>query len=123
MQHKIYNESMETHFIIDDSSSLSDMQSKCPKFFDSKHGSRETFTVYRGQLIARATDRHASAGPIRRTSVFLFLVGSDDKTDTKTVYPYHSCVSSGCDVDSVRQAKRLIDRIIDGGKYAYGMSY
>ena len=101
---------------IDEASGLSDMQSNCPLFFKTKHGKRETYTVHRGCLIVRGTttfDRQTG----RMTSVFLYL--PEGFPDSKVADFF--CVSAGCNLASVKQAKRLIDRIIAEKRYEYGM--
>ncbi len=99
---------------VDEQSTLSDIQSKCPAFFRTPHGKRETYTIYRGQLIVRNTVKFASCKPSRMTSVYLFFVSGEMKSDT-------FCISSGSNIHTIGQAEQLIDRVLDGGKYFYGI--
>ncbi len=112
---KITNRNTDTVFEIDESKTLSDMEKACPRFFKNRHGKRETFSEHRGCLIARHTVQYTRCKPKRETVVYIFceLEGSMDLF----------CVSIGSpDLNSVRQAKRFIDRLLDGGVYYYGVN-
>jgi hypothetical protein len=113
----IHNLDCDSHFIVSETSRLADMENTNSRFFATPHGKREHFSMHRGQLIVRCTAKF-SHGSERRTSVFLFVVGGDDGA---AGYPYLFCVSSGNEVRSIRQAQRLIDRILDEGRYAYDL--
>ncbi len=110
---KIYGEERVTN----EQASLVDMERACPRFFRNQHGKRETHTVYRGFLIVRATDVHACNAPVRRTSVYLFL---PEGYGEESPGPDMSCVSACTNVNSIPQAKRYIDRLLEHGNYEYG---
>ena len=86
---------------------------RCPNFFRSAVGRRETFTVYRGQIIVRTTVQFSS-GSQRRTCVYLYFVDGELKNNTL-------CVSTGNNLKTIASAKRMIDRVLDNGIYHYGM--
>jgi len=98
---------------LDESTSLADIQQAEPMFFKTPFGKRETYTMYRGQLIVRYTvSRPRMFNPaesFRKTTIHLF----DKESGTH-------CVSSDTTVKDIRHAKRIIDRIITKGSYQYG---
>jgi hypothetical protein len=104
----ITNEKLEILGEVNEKSSLYDMEKGCPLFFKTKFGKRETYSVYRGQLIVRYSVQFTN-GTQRLTSVYLFF--GDDL----------NCISSGSDINTEGQAKKLIDRVLDGGIYRYGI--
>ena len=114
MKHEITTDSGST-LILDEDASLANMQDAEPKFFARPHGKRETFDVYRGQLIVRNTVQFGNAKPERRTVVYLFV---EDKSINKK---YTLCCSSGNAVYSIRDAEKLIDRIISEKRCAYNL--
>jgi len=104
-------------FEIDEQAYLAEMQRNCPLFFKTPHGKRETYDVYRGQLIVRHTVRFTSTSE-RRTVVYLYLLSG---TDPEHRMPDLFCVSGGNKVSCTRDAEKLIDRIIAERRYAYDM--
>lgn len=103
--------------VIDENASLCDMQAACSQFFDNPSGKRETYSIHRGFLIVRATDVHACGGPVRRTSVFMFLPeGYGDESPRPDLF----CVSACTNLGSVAQAKRYVDNLLEHGNYEYG---
>jgi hypothetical protein len=52
----------------------------------------------------------------RRTIVYLLFTSGALEGDT-------FCVSASYDLKNVRQAKKLINKILDDGKYYYGMPF
>lgn len=108
----VINRDTSSNYEIDEQASLLDMERACPRFFKTKHGNRETHSVYRGCLIVRNTVNF-TAGPKRTTTVYLFTV----LDGTKHLF----CSSAGSDINSIRQARRHIDKILDGGIYYYGV--
>lgn len=103
--------------VTDERASLSDMQAHCKRFFDNPSGKREELWVHRGFLIVRATDVHACNAPVRRTAVYLYLPAGYGGDSPR---PDLFCVSACADLNSVAQAKRYIDRLIEHGDYEYG---
>ena len=95
---------------IDEDISLVDIERAEPKFFSTKFGKRETYTMYRGQLICRHTVTFTGCKPERRTTAYLF-----DAVGKSTF-----CIS-GMDLKSIGHAKGVIDQIIEQGWYSYGM--
>lgn len=97
---------------ISETSSLLDMQTNCPNFFHQKFGTRETYNVYRGQLIVRHTVKiHNHALFLvnqRHTVVYLYLpkgfVSDPGRPDTMCVATYYS--------NALRKAKKLIDHVL-----------
>ena len=106
MKVKVKNTQTDNEYVIDESHSLVDMERACPKFFRVPHGKRETYHPHRGCLIVRGTVQFTRCDPERRTTVYLFVDGDD-----------MLCVTSN--VNSIAQAKRLIDRILEKGEYSY----
>ena len=102
---------------VNESSSLVDMQRNCPMFFNFPFGKRETYTVHRGCLICRHTTTFSDGKPVRRTVVYLYLPAGYSDSPRPDMY----CVSASGEVHSIKQGKRLIDKILDGGSYWYGM--
>jgi hypothetical protein len=109
---KVRNRDTCSVFEIDEDAGLCDMERACPTFFRVKHGSRETYSVYRGCLIVRNTVRFTHRS-VRMTEVYLFckLEGQESLF----------CVSAGSDLKSIRHAKRFTDLTLDGGEYFYGI--
>lgn len=85
-----------------------DVENHCPLFFSCKHGRRETYTFYRGQIIVRNTVQFTGVPPERRTVVYLFVKE-----------PEHSSYDTMCvgHPSSIYQAKKLIDEILESGEY------
>lgn len=108
---RVQNRDAGTVYEVDESKTIHDMEQACPRFFRNKHGKRETFSEYRGCLIVRHTVQYTHA-KVRETVVYVHcnVEGSLDMF----------CVSVGSKCGSIRQAKRLIDRLLDGGVYHYG---
>lgn len=102
---------------LDDTASLDVIQRACPRFFQDKRGSRECYSEYRGQLIVRHTVEF-SDGPERRTVVYMFVTECSDK-DWRL--PDLFCCSVGNPVKNVREAKKLVDRIMAEKRYAYDL--
>lgn len=103
-----------SRFKVDQWTSEHEMRCRCPKFFQTPHGKRETYTIHRGQLIVRNTVQFTGCKPERRTVVYLYVIESlDDKLHGT---PDTLCVSSQENVNSIAQAKRLIDRLLDNGE-------
>lgn len=111
MMTKVINKQTGTIYEIDESKTISDMEQACPRFFKNKHGKRETFTEYRGCLIVRHTIQYTHK-PVRETAVYIHCV-LEKNLDM-------FCVSVGSSCDSIAQAKRLINRLLNGGEYYYG---
>lgn len=109
---KVVSSQTGTVFEIDESCSLADMERSCPLFFKNRHGKRETYGVHRGCLIVRYTVQFTGCKPHRNTVVYIHcrLEGRMDMF----------CVSVGSDCYNIQQAKRLINRLLDGGTYSYG---
>lgn len=109
---QVRNENTGSVYDIDESKCVHDMERACPRFFKTKHGKRETFSDYRGCLIVRHTVQYTGSRPQRETVVYAFceLEGRMDLF----------CVSIGSRCNSIAQAKRLIDDLLDNGVYSYG---
>ena len=108
--------------IVDDQSSLDQMQTQEPKFFETPHGKRETYSVYRGCLIVRNTPRFTMdryRKPVRQTAVYLFYPVEALKEGDPDNYAGLTNLA-GSTVTTVTQAKRLIDRVLDNGLHYYG---
>jgi hypothetical protein len=111
---------------IDEDTGLSDMQNAEYKFFKNPHGKRETFDTYRGQLIVRHTTTFTQAFrqvSERRTVVYLFVreVNEENKDNNGIKRRFLLCASSGNAVSNLKQAEKLIDRIIAEKRFAYNM--
>ena len=100
---------------VNENTYLIDIQKACPTFFKPFGKSkRETFQVYRGQLITRHTTQFTGCKPVRLTVVYLYFVSGELVNDTL-------CISAGSKCNDLRQAKKLIDDVLDGGVYYYGI--
>ena len=110
----IKNDQGEVIGEVDENSTVPEIKENCPMFFRTKHGKREIYDTYRGQLIVRNTVQFTNQKPERHTAVYLYFISGEMEKNT-------FCVSSGSDVNSIHQAKRLIDKILDEGVYFYGI--
>ena len=106
----------EKHAIgqVDEHISLATIRNECPTFFRSKTGYRETYTMYRGQLIVRGSVKFTGCRQERKTCVYLYFVDGEMPQDTL-------CVSAGNEVYTVAQAKKLIDKVLDTGTYCWSV--
>lgn len=95
---------------VDEKADLVDMERAATYFFKNKHGKRETFSVHRGCIIVRNT-----VDGQRKTAVHLFGTLSED--NKKTFF----CVCAGNPVNSISEAKNLIDTVLSQGWYNYGL--
>jgi hypothetical protein len=110
----IVNKNTDNKFVVDEHADLSEMQNTQPSFFGQPFGKRETYEVYRGCLICRCTVKF-SHGNERRTVAYVY--GSWEGETRKST----SCISAGSTLGSARAARKLIDTVLDGGKYYYGI--
>jgi hypothetical protein len=110
---QIKNDHDKTLGNVNENTSLETIRQHCPLFFTGRR-KRETFTMYRGQIIARCTVQFSNCPPERHTAVYLYFVDGEMENDS-------FCVSAGHNLKTTQQAKHLIDKILDGGKYEYGM--
>jgi hypothetical protein len=99
----------------------SDFRNKCPMFFRTPHGKRETFNSHRGCLIVRNTVTFSGSKPARMTAVYLFFPDGFIEEGRITGRADTFCVSSNASLSSIRQAERFIDHILDSGKYESGV--
>ena len=102
---------------INEAHSIVDIERAEPNFFDLKLGQRQTYTIYRGCLIVRYTIKIHNFDRItfrneRCTVAYLFGTVKKDKV-TQHV--------SGWPINSIREAKKTIDKIIEQGWYSYGL--
>ena len=115
MQYTIKGKGSDVVFVVDDTAEREDVAYDAPHFFSGNH--EEEITIHRGCVISYAHDT-AAHKPVWRTSAWLFGSYSDSPTKQTT-----RCVSSGCKLQSVADAIELIDTILDGGYYEYGMKF
>ena len=105
----------EKPMLIDETLKLGEMKRRCSNFFCTAFLAGERRRVYRGGLILtgtqRCTARLGHSALLKRVVVYLFDVGNDDT--------FH--VGDFETIKSVRQAKQLIDSILESGKCWYGM--
>ena len=100
---------------VDEHTSLGNIQTACHTFFRPfGKVKRETYSIHRGQLIVRHTVQFTGRKPERCTIVYLFFISGEMANDT-------FCVSAGSECNNINQAKKLIDKILDGGEYHYGI--
>jgi hypothetical protein len=105
--HKVFIPLHNKAFVVDEDASECDMRSNLPHFFENApKGSRETTTIYRGAIIVRQTVTFTDCQPQRLTIPYLF--GKWGKRENYTV----KCIRPDGGLNSVTQAKRLIDRIL-----------
>jgi hypothetical protein len=95
---------------VNEHTSLATIKQECPLFFKTNHGRRETYSMYRGQLIVRNTVQFTNCAPERRTVIYLYFVSGSMANDT-----FH--IDSGR--QTLAQAKGKIDRILDGKSFPY----
>lgn len=94
---------------MDEAATLEEVQEKQPLFFSATFGEDETFDMYRGFLIVQHTVEICDEA-VRRTVVYIF----DKNAGTL-------CISSGSRVVDRGDAEDLVDRVISGGEFWYGM--
>lgn len=82
-----------------------EIREKCPRFFNTKFGKRETFSFHRGFIISRHTVQYSNSKPERKTVIYLYDV---DDNQTYLI---------DCHCKSVQQAKSIIDHIIKTGEF------
>lgn len=113
MRHYIRT-SNDIHFLVDDTVSESIIRNYEWLFFRNKFGKRETFTFYRGAVIVRHTvDIDRFQRSVRRTVPYVYVCRTcDDPTNYKNYTLW--CVSDF--EGDLRQAKRKIDKILEGGQ-------
>lgn len=99
---------------IDEHLSLTDIEQGCPMFFRCPHGRRETYTVYRGQLIVRNTVQFTGCRPQRKTTVYLVTTHEVHRGNWRRT-PNFETFCLGSDYSTIYQAQRAIDRVLDGG--------
>ena len=97
---------------VDEHTGLARIRRECPAFFGSSLGRRETYSIHRGQLIVRSTVQFTELKPERKTVVYLYFVDGELADDT-------FFVASGRMTPA--HARKLIDRVLDGGKCWFGM--
>lgn len=114
LKRKILFQQTGNVYEVDEHASLDDIQQAEPRFFKTPHGGRETYSMYRGQLIVRNTRRLSNNKKYRDTTVYLWVLAMETRPTT-------FCVSAGIALTSVLRAQRLIDTILDGGIYYYGI--
>jgi hypothetical protein len=102
--------------IIDEATTVGDIRKGEPNFFHHPHGSHELFQVYRGALIVRNTVQFTGCKSERRTAIYLWVKDQEGNSWTH-------CVSAGHTLKGVRQAKKLVDKIIETKSYQYGMNF
>lgn len=111
---QVKNKDTKSVYEINEEATLQDMENNCPRFFKNKHEKRETYTTHRGCLIVRNTVNYSS-GPIRETAVYVYC-----KLENK---PDLFRISAGSPVNSIDQAKRLINHMLKTEIYHYGFHY
>ena len=109
---KMVTTSNDFTFKVDEWTSESQMRNECPTFFRTPHGKRESVIVHRGQIIVRNTVQFTGCKPERRTTVYLYVIEDSDRRPTHDMI----CISTNIHLNSVAQAKRFIDRVLDSGK-------
>jgi hypothetical protein len=98
---------------VNENSQLTEMERNCPLFFEKAHGQRESKIIYRGQVIVRNTVNF-SDGPHRMTAAYIYTKDLEGSPDL-------FCISSGSKCNSISGAQKLIDRVLDSGRYFYGV--
>ena len=94
---------------VDEANTEAIMRQNSTHFFSKPHGKRETYTVYRGCMIVRNTVQYSvDRWPTRNTVVYLFTLDLEGS-------PNFFCLATSGEVKSVRQAKRLIDKVLELG--------
>lgn len=106
-----------SRIVVDENANLHEMQTAAPVFFRNKHGRRETYASYRGQLIVRNTAVFGGQ-PTRTTAVYVYGRYLSLGKLGEAVF---LCASSGTPLVSIRHAKQFIDTILCSREYWYGM--
>jgi len=99
---------------INEDARLEDIRRHVPNFFAKPFGRRERYIMHRGCLIVRYSITYSDEVPRRETVAYLFTMNLGGCPDT-------FCVSAGSDIRSIQAARKLLDMIIDGGSYHYGI--
>lgn len=97
-------ESVEEVYEVNENASKDDVKRAEPLFFDRPFGKRERIIMYRGFLIVRNTVQRIYCDPERKTVVYIF----GKPTSSKGFYTLLVF-----EPNSIRQAKRLIDRALE----------
>ena len=105
---KVQHRDTGSVWLVDENASLHDIENNCPLFFKTKHGKRETYSVYRGCLIVRATRQYTGTKPYRDTTVYLYGSCQSEGDGIDVI-----CVSAGSRCTSTYYAKKLIDHMLD----------
>ena len=111
---KIKSQSTDCQFEVETRTRLDQFEQACPIFFRNSHGKRETFDMYQGFLIVRHTVTFTGGRPERLTAIYIVYQAIKNgalKLDA-------NCIRTSSNL-SVRQAKRLIDKIIKEGSYLF----
>lgn len=111
---KIKSQLMGSEYEVDTGLSLMRVASECPKFFDTPHGKRETYSMHQGFMIVRNTVTFTGCRPQRRTVIYMVtrdMFEGRPKYDTL-------CVQTGSSM-SIRQAERFIDKVIKERSYQF----
>ena len=99
---------------VDEWLSQTDVERGCPVFFRTPHGKRETYTMYRGQLIVRNTVQFTGASPQRMTTVYLVTTHEISRGNWHRKENFETfCL--GSDYSNINSAKRAIDRVLESG--------
>ena len=109
---KMVTTSNDFTFKVDQWAAEHQMRSDCPNFFRTPHGKRESIIIHRGQIIVRNTVTFTGCRPERRTTVYLYVIEDSDRKSTHDMI----CISTNVSLNSVAQAKRFIDRVLEDGK-------
>lgn len=109
----IKNRDTDSVYEINEQTSFCDIEQACPLFFKTKHGKRETYSVYRGFLIVRNTVQFTGCCPERQTVVYAFCT-LEKRPDLFCICANH--------LSSIRHAKKLIDKLLETREYYYGVS-
>lgn len=89
---------------------LDEIKAHVPHFFNVKLSADEKYQLYRGCVIVTGIDNHASP-PVPRIAAFLY-----DNATSDVHY-----LTAGCELHTIQETKRFIDRVLEEGQYYYGM--
>lgn len=105
----------EDAYQVDESFYLSAIRQKCPAFFRTPFGQRETYVVYRGFIICRHTVHFTGCRPERHTVVYLYDPVKNDMM--------HCGTTVAEDLKNIGHARKLIDRILSLGYKWFDMRW
>jgi hypothetical protein len=100
-------------WLVDEWMSENEIRRQCNHFFSCTHGSRETYTMHRGQIIVRNTNTFGGGTPQRCTTVYLVTTHEVHRNNWHRTENFETfCLGQST---TLYQAKKMIDAVLDEG--------